>query len=180
MPRFEKAPDEVNALAREIIVEFSSHRDLEDGLVKIDFLYAHPELNEDQEEIGPALSDRGVPCLAKTKLMSLENRADGCGDVRILIDAKAYRAMTREEKKALLDHELTHIIVRKKDGEVLLDDLDRPRLKLRHHDYEFGWFNVCALRHGVNSVERQQARRLFDEAGQMYWPDLVGEPLQQA
>jgi hypothetical protein len=54
-----------------------------------------------------------------------------------------------------------------------MDDLGRPKLRMRKHDINFGWFNQVAKRHGSASQERIQARMILDEAGQFYWPDLV-------
>jgi hypothetical protein len=60
-------------------------------------------------------------------------------------------------------------------GEVARDDIGRPLIKLRKHDYEFGWFNIIAARHGIASAEVQQATRIADEMGQYYFPGMVVE-----
>jgi hypothetical protein len=70
--------------------------------------------------------------------------------------------MSDAERLALLDHELTHV-------EVVYEV--RPRkLRTRHHDRTYGWFDEVAQKHGEASQEVQQARRFAaDEAGQLYF-----------
>lgn len=55
------------------------------------------------------------------------------------------------------------------------DDLGRPKLKMRKHDVEIGWFKIIAERHGAHSIERQQAKIIFDTMGQSFWPGLVSQ-----
>jgi hypothetical protein len=55
----------------------------------------------------------------------------------------------------------------KKTGAVERDDLDRPKLKMREHDYEFGWFAETAHRFGEDSFEFSQARELLASASWM-------------
>ena len=79
----------------------------------------------------------------------------------------------------MLDHELHHMEVKlDEEGVVIRDDLKRPKLKLRKHDVEVGWFALVAGRHGSNSLEIEQAKRVMDSYGQLFWPEIDGqEPL---
>jgi hypothetical protein len=63
---------------------------------------------------------------------------------------------------------------------VIRDDLKRPKLKLRKHDVEVGWFAIVAGRHGSASLEIEQAKAVMDSYGQLFWPciDLPEPPLQ--
>ena len=45
------------------------------------------------------------------------------------------------------------------------DDLGRPKLTLRAHDLQFGWFNVIVERHGTDRREWPAALRRADSAG---------------
>ncbi len=74
-----------------------------------------------------------------------------------------------------MDHELTHLELAEKEGAPVLDDGGRPKLKMRLHDYEFGWFTEVAERHKENAIEVQQARALIDGDGQVYFPFLADE-----
>lgn len=60
-------------------------------------------------------------------------------------------------------------------GIVQVDDLRRPKIKIRKHDVEVGWFNIVAGRHGNFSIERIQSKMVMDQLGQYYWPELAGK-----
>ena len=59
-------------------------------------------------------------------------------------------------------------------GNVRRDDIDRPLLRIRKHDHQFGWFDAVARRHGKHSIEVQQAHQLtaMDELRQLYLPGI--------
>lgn len=128
----------------------------------------------DAEVTTPVLKLHGVPCAAIVSITAVKNRAKGFGDIEIAIDRRRYEQMTDDERDALLDHELHHPEVRKdrKTHIPLIDALGRPKLKMKPHDHEFGWFTEVARRHGDASLEVRQAHRMMDTAGQFYWPDL--------
>ena len=48
----------------------------------------------------------------------------------------------------------------------------RPKIRLRPHDYDLGWFSIIAARHGKHSVECRQAREIVERAGQLYFPEI--------
>jgi Putative phage metallopeptidase len=123
---------------------------------------------------GQAIMHHGYPALGLCRIVSLKDRAKGMADVEIQLDHRAWTGMTKEQKAALLDHELNHvIIVRGDENEILTDDLNRPKVKMRKHDFQFGWFTAIADRHGMNSPEVTQAKILWDEAGQSFFPMLT-------
>ena len=93
----------------------------------------------------------------------------GCGDVEIRLDGDLIKHMDEEQILALMDHEVTHIQVREnKDGEILFDDLGRPKIDLRKHDHEFGWFDEVAQRWGESSMEVKQAKQLVNQIRESY------------
>lgn len=56
-------------------------------------------------------------------------------------------------------HELTHLeIQRDKDGAPKWDDLDRPKLKMRKHDYEIGVFVDVAKEYGMDSFDCEHVK----------------------
>jgi len=89
--------------------------------------------------------------------------------VEILIDGDWWEAAPEKEQLAVLDHEFTHIAVSSDD-----DDLGRPKIELRYHDYEFGWFRSVAERHGKASQECQQMAAIVEESGQFLLPFQAG------
>jgi hypothetical protein len=116
----------------------------------------------------PAIRVHGWTALALTRVVNLRHRVEGLGDVEIVVDGDVWPTLTERERLALLDHELTHVVVVEKDGEVQLDKAGRPKIKLRLHDRQFGWFDDVAQRNGIASQEVQQARRFAEDAGQLY------------
>jgi hypothetical protein len=47
--------------------------------------------------------------------------------------------------------------------------LDRPKLTLRRHDFQAGWFHEIAQRHGEASPEVRSAKQLMAGTGQLYF-----------
>jgi len=174
MATFQKAPKEVGDMAASVLREFSDHEGIIKGGVKIDFIFAFGARNDDGELTGDALKQHGVKALGIAKIVSLKDRAKGFGDAEILIDGDWWAMSSKEERRALLDHELHHLAVKaNKAGVVQTDDLQRPILKMRRHDYQFGWFAIIAKRHGQNSQECQQAKHIMDMDGQLFWVNLL-------
>ena len=167
MKTFEIAPPEVAARANALIQKY--HTDLDCAGVRIDYVFAH-------DEDGDPVSHHGYPAVAVVRVVNLKDRTKGLADAEITIDAKIYAAMKPEQQDGLLDHELYHLIVPRDDeGEFKQDATGRPRLKLRKHDWQMGWFTEIAKRHGPNSPEVFQAQILWDKAGQAFFPMLLGE-----
>ena len=78
--------------------------------------------------------------------------------------------MDDAKKDALLDHELYHLEVqRNKHGKPKLDCNRRPKLTMRLHDRQYGWFDEIAQRHGSASIECQQAMGLYLAGKQTYF-----------
>lgn len=178
MPTFQKCPKSVEDLAREIMCEFEDHTPLLDAKVKIDFLFALAEIDEKTgEPKGDALRHHGVKALGLCRKLSLKDRVAGRGDAEITLDGDWWGTQaTPEQQKALLDHEIYHLTVsRSRQGDVKTDDIGRPKLLLRKHDFQVGFFSVIAARHGEASQERIQAKWAMEEFGQYFWPDMVAK-----
>lgn len=178
MTTYTKAdPKQLAALERALA---KYHQRLIDAGVKVDLSVAFAKVNEETGEImGPALKLRGAAILAKVKILSLEDRVQGHGDARITIDGDRWADLTPDERMALLDHELTHLLVVEEmvrnsppkpgDGPVpvapvafkpKLDDHGRPKLRMRPHDVEItGIFIEVLDRHKGASQEHQQVQR---------------------
>lgn len=174
MSRYERADVTVELIASKILAKFVTHEPLVRAQVKVDFIFAHPPVDADGFVTGDALKKNGVKALGLCRVIPLKDRAMGRGDVEISIDHPWWTDATDAEREALLDHELHHAEVKVKNGVIQRDDLHRPLIKLRKHDVEVGWFDIIALRHGESSMERIQAKKLFDNVGQLYWPEVAG------
>jgi hypothetical protein len=177
MPTFQRAPKSVSDLANEILCEFPTHKSLLDAKVKIDFVFAYADEDEHGNPKNSAISHGGYPALGVARIVKLKDRALGHGDAEITLDANWWKAQVGDTGKnlqrALLDHELHHLDVKlDKMGRVEFDDIRRPMLKMRKHDFQFGWFNIIAQRHGAASQEQVQASLMMSQAGQFYWPDI--------
>lgn len=180
MSTFAKCGKDVVEMKDRILKQFDSHKSLVDLGVTVDLLFAHAEVDEDGMPKGDALKHHGVKALGIAKILSLKHRVAGRADAEITLDGDWWNDAPQDQRDALLDHELHHLTV-KTDGKMkpTYDDIGRPKLRMRPHDYDFGWFNIIAVRHGLASNEVRQAAQLMDGAGQYYWPQLGSKARKQ-
>ena len=169
MPTFERCDKSVGEMASSLLRGFESHKPLVAAKVTIDFLYAYADRDNKGNRKNDALVLHGYPALGICKKTSLKDRAKGNGDAEILLDGDWWKEATDEQQRALLDHELHHLFF---TGD--LDDLDRPILSIRQHDFNFGWFKIIAERHGAASQEQMQAAVMMESSGQYFWPSIRG------
>jgi len=110
--------------------------------------------DESGELVSPALKWAGYPAVALARVTSLADRQAGVEDCRIQYDADLWGSWTISQKRALLDHELSHFeLVVDDEGNIKGDDLGRPKLKLRPHDAQVGAFFDIIHRHGRDAME---------------------------
>jgi hypothetical protein len=173
MPTYQRCPTDINELANEILCQFETHKPLLDAKVKIDFVFAMGDVNEKTGEIiSDAIVKNGVKALGLARKLSLKDRAMGRGDAEITLDRDHWARIGEHEQRAILDHELHHLSVKIDKRGLVRDDLGRPVIVIRDHDYEFGWFRIIAERHGKASIEVQQASIILGADGQLFWPAL--------
>lgn len=169
MKTFDPCDDEVKGRVAEMVRRF--HGELKRAEVTFDLLFV-----SNDSETEPALKLHGTRCLAIVKIVSTKDRALDRADAEILIDRDAYGTMSGPQRDALLDHELEHLLVRyDEDGKLLTDCQYRPKLKMKPHDVEIGWFESVAQRHGEHSIEVQQARKMTQRFGQAFFPFMQAE-----
>jgi hypothetical protein len=174
MPTFQKAGKEIKVMADKLLNEFETHKPLREAQVSIDYLFAFADRDEDGNPTNNALSKNGVRALGIARKIPLKERVMGRGDAEITLDHDHWESITEQEQAALLDHELHHISIKvNQHGIVDVDDIGRPKILLRKHDADFGWFKIVAERHGARSIECQQAKSLFDNYGQAFWPEIA-------
>jgi hypothetical protein len=184
---YEKAPKEVTDLLQGVMDKF--HPVLASCEVTVDVLMAR---GVDKEGVGlpdPVLKLHGYMAAAIVKIVPLKQRVLGQGDALITIDAATWSELSEEKQRAVLDHELEHIQVVANNGEgkpaglvecdvetgevigePLGDDIGRPKLKLKLHDWHLEGFKNIAERYGGSALEVQCAREaVVDTTGQYVW-----------
>ena len=132
------------------------HPDLHNAGVTVEYLFVH------NAEDYP-MRTRGQRVLGKVKIMSQEDRAMGSADARIKIDEGWWMESDDKAREALLDHEFTHLQLvdaTQKDmdagnviGKWKTDNNGRPKLRLRHHDYEIGIFLSVIEKHKEHAAD---------------------------
>lgn len=141
------------AIAAELVATEPDHADLKQGEANILFLMrSETKLNQTKMELGslqlPVFSGR-TGALA-TWLMV---RAFGAlPDFIMILDAQFWRQAPREQRIALVDHELMHgCVAVNKEGEQRFADDGRPVWAIRPHDLEE--FDSIVARHGAWSPD---------------------------
>jgi hypothetical protein len=173
MPTYQRAGKDIEQMAASILKQFETHAPILDAKVKIDFVMAFADVDDNGQKKGFAITHRKRQVFGECRKVKIKDRAMGRGDAEITLDGDWWATANDAERRALLDHELHHIVVRQEMGVAIRDDIGRPKLGLQPHDVEIGWFNVIAARHGAASQEQQQAKKIMDDWGQYYWPELV-------
>ena len=111
----------------------------------------------------------GYPAAAVVKITPVRQRQRGIPDAIVTIDRAHWNGLDDDERYALLDHEVQHVsLYRDKDDHVVADDAGRPRLRMRLHDVQYGAFLAMADRHGDNSFEVRQAKKIMEDHGFLF------------
>lgn len=113
----------------------------------------------------PALTHGGYPAAGTIRVVGEEDRAAGGPDVIVSLDLDAWPRRSADGKRALVQHELHHIVPKEK-----LDSLGRQKVGLRKHDFEIGGFRAIVERYGDDAIEWQQVKRVHDAFRQMTLP----------
>lgn len=161
MKTYSQAPDADDCIAR---IQCGYHEELEEVTVSALFVF-------DLEGSDAVLKHQGYPAQAVIRITPTRDRALGMADACIVIDRSNWLMLSQRQRDALLDHELTHLVrvLDKETGRPIFDAVDRPKLAMRRHDHQFGWFDEIAQRHGDASPEVRQAKRLMESSGQLYF-----------
>lgn len=178
MPTFQRCPNAINEMADEILKSYDSHKSLLDAGVNIDFVFAFADRDDNGNILNQALTLHGNRALGIAKKIALKERAMGRGDCEVSLDHDHWEGIPEDQQRALLDHELHHFQVKIDKRGLVRDDLGRPMIQIRHHDFDVGFFKVIAERHGAASPERIAAKAMADTAGQYFWPEVFGSPKQ--
>lgn len=125
----------------------------------------------------PAVKHDGHAALASIRIVSLKDRLTKQFDAEMVVSRTDYEVMSEAGRLAMFDHELSHIDpVRKEKKQrkgykgpkqyyVPLDDLGRPKLKLKLGDWSAGdGFRAVVARHGDSAIEFENLRRAYEFA----------------
>lgn len=122
------------------------------------------------EDEGPPLAINKYPQAAIIKATSARDRIAGKADVELFIDKAQWGELSKDERAALIDHELHHIEFKrhpqKKGGGIKYDCAQRPCIGMKMHDWQIGGFREIAERHGDAALEVQNARLFSEKFGQ--------------
>jgi hypothetical protein len=133
------------------------HQELSTAGVTVEILHA-----------SGGLKHHGYNAAAVVKVRSLADRAAGSADVRIVLDGDGWEHWDRKRRQAVIDHELEHIEVQyDEEGSVKLDDLGRPKIKLRLHDHQVGIFEDVIKRNKQFAVDAQVMARAWTKCRQI-------------
>lgn len=114
------AGEDVKAMVADVIQRW--HADLYDAKVKIGILMAaNPKEGE------AAVKHAGYPAFATITIVPLKDRVSKGYDAEMVIDADGWKNFSLKHKTALLDHELSHLVVKRakvKDKKKGDDDLE--------------------------------------------------------
>jgi len=165
---YEPADDDVLELLAEVMREH--HLPLHQVGTRISVVMAACEVKGEER---PAMLLRGQVVAAKIQITSLVDRARGLADAKLTICQFSWDRLSEPSRVALLDHELEHLELNgEPNTEACLDDRGRPRLRMRHHDWELAGFAAVAERHREAAVEVQEVKRFQAEIGEQLglWP----------
>jgi hypothetical protein len=175
MPRYEKAPAEIGQIVERMMDRY--HPQLRDAKVTLAMLMAFPTKDKNGDTTGPALTHNGYPAAAVVKIIGLKERTDGRADAELVIDGDNWPLLSEAQRDALVDHELEHLELKTdKDGLLVRDDLERPKLVIRKHDHQFGWFDAIVRRHGRDSLEFKQFEEFQTAKYTQNWLPYLDDP----
>jgi len=151
-------------------VKAAYHKRLCEAGVTIDVLMAYGSRDADGQITAPAIAVGGYQAMASIRITNLRERTKGNGDAEMLIDADNWFDLDERTQAAVIDHELVHLdLTLDKNGMVATDDMDRPKMSLKKHSRQYGWFDEVVQRHGEYCLESQQCRAFLDGTYKQLW-----------
>jgi hypothetical protein len=145
---YNRCESDVIKVLDEVVV--TEHPQLNQAHVTFNCVFAE-KYDKDTGEALPSLKVNGIPAAAKIQVSTLVERSRGMEDVKLTIDRREWTRASDESKRAIIDHELHHLVLQ--DNE---DDLGRPRIKLQPHDLIVGGFTTIIKRYGEQCIDFKQ------------------------
>ena len=149
----------------EDLLKEERYRFFSDYEIKVIMYFKYGKRDRDGNLKKSALIKNGVPCAAMVRVISPFNRHTDNYDVKIILNGDFWRDLTKEEKIAVIDHELSHIrMIRDREGEPVMIDENSDKVKLGtvKDDIQMWGFNDIIVRHGKNSQELQVLQSLVN------------------
>lgn len=156
MKHHEMASDDVLALVKQAMNRW--HPDQVEGRVRVGVIMTS---NED----GNAVTLGGYPCQATMRIVPTKDRLIKNYEAEMEIDQENWDGLSQAKRLALVDHELSHVLVVRKCGIIAKDSLGLPKLKLRGGDWNVGdGFADVVARHGEAAAEFTNLTRTYQRA----------------
>lgn len=153
MKLYEIGGEEVQALVQTAIERW--HGELSEARAAVLAI-----LVEESDPDKPPLNHGGYPVLAYITVVPLADRLTKEHDAELFINRDAWLTLTESQRLALIDHELSHLAVKRKSGVIQRDQFGRPKLGLVKGDWNVGdGFKEVVERHGLNAAEFENIRR---------------------
>ncbi len=177
MSTYERCPKKVVDLIRKVMVKHQPH--LKAAGVQVAALFAYAPRDKNDNHKGSAIKHGGYAAAAVIRPAPPKLRALGVGDAVLIIDGDHWIEWSEAGRAALIDHELEHLEVvwdvmpnseTGYEGLPQLDDLNRPKIRTRLHDWQLGGFDAVVKRHGEAAFEARNIRSLVDDFGQTLFP----------
>lgn len=177
MPILTEANQEVRDTVERMVERY--HPGLRDAGVTFRLMFARPKEDANGDPVGHAIAVAGYPALAKVKITPYEQRVGsddrpGLPDCTITIDQDHWDMLTDREREALVDHELEHLelVEKTQNGHQVVqrDDADRPKMRIRRHDHQHGWFDAVVRRHAQAAPEWMQWEQFEEKRTQLWLP----------
>lgn len=123
------------------------------------------KFDKDDEAVVPSLKCHGAAAAGTIKVNGLKQRHLTGVDVVIELDGHVWETLPAVTRLALVDHELTHLVLLKDtDDRPKVDDIGRPKFKLRPDDWTLTGFASVIARHGRHALEYQSVARINSAA----------------
>lgn len=160
MKTYSDASDDLQSTINRMLI--AHHPDLR--MVTVGALFVFDEESGDQ-----VLKHQGYPAAAVVRISPLRDRALKITDAVIVVDRAVWQTLSAAQKDAVMDHELEHLerVVDEETGKPKYDALGRPKLRMRRHDHQIGFFNDVVSRHGENAMEVRSVRALLQGCAQL-------------
>jgi len=150
------------------------HEELRDHDVQVGLLFARAGRDQHGEATSHPIKFAGVPVVARVRRTSVKERIWCPYDAVIEVDEDRWEGMSEDERVAVIDHELTHVVVAKdKAGAAIIGDDLRPQIAMRPDDWMLTGFAEVVKRHGRAAIEAQAIHEISEKFGQLIF-DFAG------
>jgi hypothetical protein len=161
------APDQVVAMIDQVLNRY--YPELIASKIKIGAIVQN---TYEEDELVPGLKLHGASCAATISKVSAKHRLYVPYDAQITIDGFWWDQHPDDaERMALIDHEIQHVLLVKKNEKVVITEDGHPKFKLRPDEINItGFLNVVA-RHGMAAGEAGdilKAAQMVNEALEMH------------